>query len=255
MRSLNQVRAEKVAAIVAGINRKLVLENAVLPQDAVSSIAEGYFLLLQMVWYRIPNDTKVDSFILTYESLVANALTALKTNKFDDIVSTYRSLYTNLYTAKGGARVYNLNQKSAKEFLDNVLSGNTKVVAHQVQRTVKTKPAPTTSNSFLVSLATKFALVAESKPTQPSKPTEVAEKQGKAKPKVAGFFTEVKDKSVLEPGMFVRIVLSDKSKIFGRWEVIVSPTYQVAVKNKQGQVLAVKEKDVVSISTYTKAIW
>jgi hypothetical protein len=255
MRKLLGVRSAKVDSIVAGISRKLVLEGAVLPKDAVQSIAEGYFLLLQMVWYRIPNDSKVDSFILTYESLVANALTALKSNKFDDIVSTYRSLYTNLYTAKGGARTYNLNQKSAKEFLDNVLSGKVQVKAHQVQRTVKTKPVVPTSNSFLVSLANKFALVAESKPTPTPTPKVVAEKQVKAKPKTPGFFTEVKDKSVLESGMFVRVVLTDGSKIFGRWEVIISHNFQVAVKNKQGQVLAVKEKDVVSISTYTKAIW
>lgn len=256
MRSLTKVFADKLASVVAGVARKLVSEGAQLPDSVVSSIANAYMLLLQMVWYRIPNDSKVDQFIISYEPLVADALTLLKTNDFNAIVQTYRSIYTNLYTAKGGKRTYNLNQETAKEFIQNVLGGKVVVAKHVIKRQVKQVKTAPVANSLLLSLANQLAGVDTQ--TKPQAKPQVAVSKVKVEkrvPKVAGFFTELPADASIEDNTFVRITLTDNSKVFGRWHRIVSPNFEVAVLNKKGDVLAMKKKDVVSVATYTKATY
>jgi hypothetical protein len=253
MRSYREVFADKLVSIVAGVVRSFQKEGVRdVADNVVKSISEGYMLLLQMVWYRIPNDSKVDNFIKTYETLVENALTLLSKYQFNDIVTSYRAKHTNLYTAKGGKRTYDLNFTTCEAFIKDAIAGKVAITKHVVTRIKQV--AVSKPNSLLLKIANKLAVsntqpqVAVSKP----QPTQVAV----SKPKVVtpGFFTEVKDKSLIQSETFVRVVLINGWQIFGRWEVIVSPTFKFAVKNKLGQVMAMKEKDVVSVSTYTKAV-
>jgi hypothetical protein len=280
MRSLVNVFAVKLASIVGGVQRKLNSEGAAQTLDVVEKIANGFMLLLQMVWYRIPNDSKVDLFITTYESLVQDALTLLSKHSFNDIVQSYRAKYTNLYTAKGGKRTYNLNFTTCKAFIQDALAGKTTIAKHVITRQVKqVKTTAPVSNSLLLSIANKLAVdnkpqpqVAESKATpkvstQPEfecyppklvavlkgKP-QVAESKVESKIVVPGFFTDLPNTATIEDDAFVRITLTDGSKVFGRWSRIVSPKYEVAVINKQGNCLAMLRKDVVAIATYTKAV-
>ena len=276
MRSLLNVFAVKLASIVSGVQRKLNSEGAVLTLQVVEKIANAFMLLLQMVWYRIPNDSKVDLFISTYESLVQDALTLLSKHSFNDIVQSYRAKYTNLYTAKGGKRTYELNFTTCKAFIQDALAGKTTIAKHVITRQVKqVKTTAPVSNSLLLSIANKLAgttpiakQVAESKATpkvstQPEfecyPPKLVAVLKGKpqvaeSKIVVAGFFTDLPIDASIEDDAFVRITLTDNSKVFGRWSRIVSPKYEIAVINKQGNCLAMLKKDVVAIATYTKAV-
>jgi hypothetical protein len=265
MRSLVNVFAVKLASIVGGVQRKLNSEGAAQTLDVVEKIANGFMLLLQMVWYRIPNDSKVDLFITTYESLVQDALTLLSKFSFNDIVQSYRAKYTNLYTAKGGKRTYELNFTTCKAFIQDALAGKTTIAKHVITRQVKqVKTTAPVSNSLLLSIANQLAGT-----TPIAKPVAVKQTQEspklvavlKGKPQVAeskvvvpGFFTDLPNTATIEDDAFVRITLTDGSKVFGRWSRIVSPKYEIAVINKQGNCLAMLRKDVVAIATYTKAV-
>lgn len=256
MRKISEVFAEKLVAIVAGVARKLKAEGASVGDNVVKSIADGYMLMLQMVWYRIPNDSKVDTFINTYEVLVQDALTLLSQHSFNDIVQSYRAKYTNLYTAKGGARVYRLNFDTCQEFIKDALAGKTTIAKHVIQRQ-PAQPKPV-SNSLLLSIANKLAGTTPiAKPVAVKQETPkvvVAEKKVESKIVVPGFFTDLPANATIEEGTFVRITLTDKSKVFGRWSPLVSPTFDYCLINKQGNALMMKKKDVVSIATYTKAV-
>jgi hypothetical protein len=274
MRSLLNVFAVKLASIVGGVQRKLNSEGAAQTLDVVEKIANAFMLLLQMVWYRIPNDSKVDLFITTYESLVQDALTLLSKFSFNDIVQSYRAKYTNLYTAKGGKRTYNLNFTTCKAFIQDALAGKTTIAKHVITRQVKqVKTTAPVSNSLLLSIANKLAVDNKPQPQVAVKqsiaqlvkdnPTlvavlkgkpQVAESKVESKIVVPGFFTDLPNTATIEDDAFVRITLTDGSKVFGRWSRIVSPKYEVAVINKQGNCLAMLRKDVVAIATYTKAV-
>jgi hypothetical protein len=272
MRSLSEVFAVKLASVVGGVQRKLNSEGAVLTLDVVEKIANGFMLLLQMVWYRIPNDSKVDLFVNTYEVLVQDALTLLSKHSFNDIVQSYRAKYTNLYTAKGGKRTYDLNFTTCKAFIQDALAGKTTIAKHVIQRKVKQVKTTAPVNSLLLSIANKLAVdnipqpqVAVSKATpkvstQPKlvavlkgKP-RVAESKVESKIVVPGFFTDLPNTATIEDNAFVRITLTDGSKVFGRWSRIVSPKFEISVIDKQGNCLAMLRKDVVAIATYTKAV-
>lgn len=279
MRRISEVFAVKLASIVGGVQRKLNSEGAAPTLDVVEKIANGFMLLLQMVWYRIPNDSKVDLFVNTYEVLVQDALTLLSKHSFNDIVQSYRAKYTNLYTAKGGKRTYDLNFTTCKAFIQDALAGKTTIAKHVITRQVKQVKTTAPVNSLLLSIANKLAVdnkpqpqVAVSKATpkvstQPEfecyppklvavlkgKP-RVAESKVESKIVVPGFFTDLPNTATIEDNAFVRITLTDGSKVFGRWSRIVSPKFEVAVIDKQGNCLAMLRKDVVAIATYTKAV-
>jgi hypothetical protein len=279
MRRISEVFAVKLASVVGGVQRKLNSEGAAPTLDVVEKIANGFMLLLQMVWYRIPNDSKVDLFVNTYEVLVQDALTLLSKHSFNDIVQSYRAKYTNLYTAKGGKRTYDLNFTTCKAFIQDALAGKTTIAKHVITRQVKQVKTTAPVNSLLLSIANKLAVdnkpqpqVAVSKATpkvstQPEfecyppklvavlkgKP-QVAESKVESKIVVPGFFTDLPNTATIEDNAFVRITLTDGSKVFGRWSRIVSPKFEVAVIDKQGNCLAMLRKDVVAIATYTKAV-
>jgi len=273
MRSLSEVFAVKLASVVGGVQRKLNSEGAAPTLDVVEKIANGFMLLLQMVWYRIPNDSKVDLFVNTYEVLVQDALTLLSKHSFNDIVQSYRAKYTNLYTAKGGKRTYDLNFTTCKAFIQDALAGKTTIAKHVIQRQVKQVKTTAPVNSLLLSIANQLAgttpiakpvavkqsiaKLVKDNPTLVAvlkgKP-QVAESKVESKIVVPGFFTDLPNTATIEDNAFVRITLTDGSKVFGRWSRIVSPKFEIAVIDKQGNCLAMLRKDVVAIATYTKAV-
>jgi hypothetical protein len=273
MRRISEVFAVKLASVVGGVQRKLNSEGAAPTLDVVEKIANGFMLLLQMVWYRIPNDSKVDLFVNTYEVLVQDALTLLSKHSFNDIVQSYRAKYTNLYTAKGGKRTYDLNFTTCKAFIQDALAGKTTIAKHVITRQVKQVKTTAPVNSLLLSIANQLAgttpiakpvavkqSIAKLVKDNPKlvavlkgKP-RVAESKVESKIVVPGFFTDLPNTATIEDNAFVRITLADGSKVFGRWSRIVSPKFEIAVIDKQGNCLAMLRKDVVAIATYTKAV-
>jgi hypothetical protein len=249
MRSLASRFAGKLSSIVSGVRRYFASQKVEVADEVVAKLGLAYMLIVQMNWYRIENDTKVDTFIRKNDAFVQDVLTLLEKYDFEAIVQTYRGIYTNLYTAKGGKRHYSLNSDSLKAFLKDVKDDKVKITAHKTIRQPKVVK-PTQSTSFI----TQFALASGGKVVAEPQPMVAIVKP---KVKVAGYFSKVDASNYkdIKEQTFCRVEVKLDEKVYhGRWEKLVSQKYDFCIITKNGNRVMFKKEANAIVETWTRAV-
>ena len=237
--------AQKSLAVSKGIQRLAVKSGQTVDDKTLKVLVEAYMLPVQCLWYRIPNDSKVDMLINKFEKFMPQAITLIAKHGFDNLVVSFRSIYTNLYqVGSGQGRTYRLSIDSFSEFLNKVQQ-DPKIV---VTAKPKPQPKPTiTSNSFAQVLK-----VAENVANKVPQVALVKDKV-KDKPKdVKGGFKIVSIGEVAKgdfDGRFFRFLIDDKY-VFARLVRIHDAKYHVLLN---GKLVAYNIEDVAEVCVYQKA--
>jgi len=245
--------AVKMSAVENGIIR-LAAKSGGVDKATLALLSEAYMLPVQCLWYRIPNDSKVDMLITKFEKFMPKAIELIKKHGFDALVYTFRSIYTNLYTAKGQGRTYSLSVESFAEFLTKVEKQG--VVAKQVAQ--KTQKTTIVSNSFanLLTLAKQLNKFAEQveQPKVEAQAPQVQQVAPKTEIKKQGYFSEVSIGELTSgkfDSRFIKITVADKN-FFGH--LVGSQNGNIVINLTSRKVENVAIATIVKAQVYTKAV-
>lgn len=247
--------AQKSLAVSKGIQRLAVKSSTSIDDKTLKVLVEAYMLPVQCLWYRIPNDSKVDMLISKFEKFMPQAITLIAKHGFDNLVFTFRGIYTNLYISRHGqGRTYSLSVDSFDKFLQTIQKDGTLVLTAKkyLHKQAKTQ---TISNSFsqvlkvAENVAKKVPQVEQPKVEAPSPKVET-----KTEIKKGGYFVEVSIGELTSgkfDKQFIKLTIADKNR-FGHMQFTQDAKVYMLSTSRKVEIIAIA--DISKAQVYTKAV-